>query len=207
MKFYARLLRLAQGRKKIEWLLPYVKGRRVLDLGCAGEEVLNFGDNWLHGHLAAAAEECLGLDHNEKAVFSLLKKGYQVIHSDVQNFTMDRSFDVVVAGDILEHLEDLKGFFESVKRALKDNGYLLVTTPNPWFILRFVRCWLKGDGGVNPDHVQWFCRGSIRELLRRYGFVIEKLEFGSSEPIFYYFFFLPPSLRHTSIFVVARKSP
>jgi len=205
MKLYARLLRLGRGEKKIEWLVPYVRGRCVLDLGCAGEGRLNFGDNWLHGHLAGSSKECLGLDHNEEAVLFLREKGYQVIHADVQNFTMDRRFDVVVAGDILEHLEDLKGFFESVKRVLKDKGYLLITTPNPWFFLRFIRCWLKGDGGANPDHVHWFCPRTIRELLRRYGFEVRRLEWGSSEPIFYRLRFLPQSLRHTSIFVVARK--
>lgn len=208
MKLYARLLGLGQGYKKIEWLLPYVQGRLVLDVGCAGGgKEAHLKDNWLHGHLVTTSQECVGLDHNKETTLFLRENGYKVFTADAQNFNLKRCFDVVVAGDLLEHLEDLKGFFTSVRRVLKNNGYLLITTPNPWFLSRFLRCWFKGDGGVNPDHVHWFCPGSIRELLRRYGFEIEKLEFGSSEPIFYYFFFLPPVLRHTSIFVAALKIP
>lgn len=205
MKFVARLLRLGQGYKKIEWILPYVRDRRVLDVGCAGEgKEAHLKDNWLHGHLVSTSQECVGLDHNEGT--DLLRElGYQVITADAQNFILERRFDVVVAGDVLEHLDDMKGFFTSVRRVLKNNGYLLITTPNALFFFRLLRCLLKGYGGVNPDHVHWFCPGSIQGLLQRYGFEIERLEWGSSEPIFYRLYFMPQALRHTSIFVVARK--
>jgi SAM-dependent methyltransferase len=206
MKLYAKLLGLGRGKKKIEWLLRYVQGKTVLHLGCVGEgERPELEENWVHRYLDADAKCCLGIDHNEKAILRLRQLGYNVIYGDAQSFMVDNKFDIVIAGDIIEHLEDLKGFFNATKLALKDDGYLLITTPNPWFILRFIRCWLKGDGGANPDHVCCFCPRTLRELLRRYGFIVERLEFGSSEPIFYHLIFLPRSLRHTSIFVAARK--
>jgi SAM-dependent methyltransferase len=208
MKLYAKLLRLGKGNKKIEWIIPYVKGLRVLDLGCAGEgEGAYLRDNWLHARLVAAADSCVGLDHNEEAIKNIKSRGYNAVSGDAQDFISEQSFDVVVAADVLEHLHDFKGFFASLRQCLKEDGRLIITTPNPWFFLRFMRCIVKRDGGVNPDHVVWFCAGSIRELLNRYGFDIEELQFGSSEPIFYKLGFFSPVLFHTSLFVAARKKP
>jgi SAM-dependent methyltransferase len=209
MKFYARLLGLGEGDKKIEWLLPYVKRQNVLDLGCVGEgEGAYYKDNWIHAHLAAAANYCLGLDNNNEAIYVVNSQGYNAIVGDAQDFTCEHPFDVVVAADILEHLHDWKGFFNSVRGALKQDGLLLITIPNAWFLLRFLRCILKGDGGVHPEHVAWFCSGSIIELIKRYGFEVDDIRFGSCEPILYRFSkYFWPVLCHTSIFVVARKKP
>jgi hypothetical protein len=59
---------------------------------------------------------------------------------------------------------------------------------------------------IGLDHVQWFYLRTLRKLLRRYGFEIENLEFGSGEARLYSYKFLPRVLRHTSVFVVAHKS-
>jgi SAM-dependent methyltransferase len=206
MGIHTKLLGLGKGSKKIEWMMPYIAKRRVLDLGCAGEdEVYRFTDNWLHGHLASAADYCMGLDSNEEVVKLMTEHGYNVILGDAQSFSIERECDVVVAADILEHLDDWKGFFKSVRKALKDEGYLLLCVPNPWFFLRFLRCVLKGDGGSHPQHTAWFCCETITGLLNRNGFGIEEIKFGSSEPIFYKVSYFRPVLFHTSIFVAARK--
>lgn len=124
---------------------------------------------------------------------------------DAQNFHFDATFDVVTACDVLEHLHDPRGFFQSVNNALTADGMLVLTVPNPWFFHRFARCLLKGNAGVNPDHVCWYCVDTIAEMLDRYGFEIVKLEYGSGEAFYYRLFMLPEILRHSSIFLVARK--
>jgi 2-polyprenyl-3-methyl-5-hydroxy-6-metoxy-1,4-benzoquinol methylase len=206
MKLYARILGLGEGSRKIDWILPFVKGRNVLDIGCGGMHDLSYQeDNWLHRHIVGVAQRCVGIENNNRIVENLKSIGYDVILGDAQKFTVDELYDVIVAGDVIEHLEDIKGFFISVREALKDDGYLILTTPNPWFFLRFLRCLLKGSGGAEPDHAFWLCTETLRNLLKRYGFEIEKMEFGSSEPIFYRIGSFRPGLFHTSIFVAARK--
>lgn len=207
MKFVLRLHSAGKGKKKIEWILPFVRNRKVLDIGCIGENKnIDEYEEWLHKYIAKEASYCLGLDHNEKAIASLNSKGYNIIKGDAQRFKVDNNFEVVVAADIIEHLEDLNGFFHSVSDALIDNGLLLIMTPNPWFYLRFFRCLFKGHGGVNPDHVHWFCQGTLAELVRRYGFEPIKIEFGSMEPAFYKINkIIPAVLAHTSIFLIAKK--
>lgn len=206
MGFISKLIGLGGGTKKIEWINQYVKNRNVLDIGCCGEgEMAYLKDNWLHGHIDSVASQCTGLDLNEKAINHLASLGYDVIAGNAQKFNLTTLFDVVVAADILEHLEDMKGFFISVSRVLSEDGYLIITTPNPWFLLRFISCIVKGYTYVNPDHVTWFCVSTVRELLSRYGYTIEKLDYGSSEAIFYNISFFRPILFHTSIFIAAKK--
>lgn len=212
MAFISSLWRRVLGigpdsRKKVEWLLPYAENRRVLDLGFAGEGGLVTGDpTWVHGHLNACAQKCLGLDHNREAVAFYRNLGYEVMAGDIQQISLEGEFDTVFACDVLEHLDDPKGFFESVTRVLAPDGYLVLTVPNPWFYLRFFRCLFKGSPGVNPDHVFWFCQDTIRELLRRYGFKIITMQLGSGQCALYRLFFLPKVLRHTSIFVAAKRN-
>jgi 2-polyprenyl-3-methyl-5-hydroxy-6-metoxy-1,4-benzoquinol methylase len=206
MGFFSKLFGLGGGTKKIEWINQYVKNRHVLDIGCCGEgEKAYLKDNWLHGHIKSVAGHCTGLDLNEKAINHLASLGYDVIAGNAQEFNLDNSFDVVVAADILEHLEDMKGFFASVSRVLSEDGYLIITTPNPWFLFIIINCIFKGYAYVNSDHVTWFCVSTVRELLSRYGYTIEKFEYGSSEPIFYRLGFFRPILFHTSIFIAAKK--
>ncbi len=194
-------------KKKVEFFMPYIRDRDVIDIGCASEGDKPYEkDTWIHQHVCSASSSCIGVDHNQKTVNELCELGYNVFLGDAQGISIDRQFNVVCAFDVIEHLEDLRKFFDNVHNVLEDDGKLLISVPNPWFFLRFLRCFIKGDGGVNPDHVYWFCPGTISELLRRFGFDVEKVEFGSGEPRLYSLFLFPKSLRHTSIFLVATKS-
>jgi len=207
MKLYARILGIGEGSEKVKWIIPFVKGKSVLDLGCVDEKEDAFkDDNWLHKNLSKHAEVCIGIDSNEAAINQLSLLGYQIYPGDVQNFDLNRKFDVIVAADILEHLDDLKGFFRCVHNALSDEGLLIITTPNPWFFLRFIRGIIKGDPGCNVNHVTWFCQQTLKELLKRNGFMVGKMTYGSSEALFYKIGRFRQLFFHTSIFCVAQKS-
>jgi 2-polyprenyl-3-methyl-5-hydroxy-6-metoxy-1,4-benzoquinol methylase len=207
MKLYARFFNIGKGFKKIDWILPYVHNKEVLEIGSVGsDENPSANEYWLHRAIAKNAKSCLGIDNNKALVTKLSQENYNIIYADAQNFNLSQVFDIIVAGDVIEHLEDPKGFLQCAHNHLKDNGLLLITTCNPWFFLRFLRCLIKGDGGVHADHTMWFCTNTLTQMLRRNNFKVEKIEFGSSEPIFYKFFFLPDVLSHTSIFAVAKKS-
>ena len=42
----------------------------------------------------------------------------------------DRSFDLIVAFEVIEHLEDWRGFLLEMRRLLAANGQFIVSTPN-----------------------------------------------------------------------------
>src|SRR5262245_30537546 len=66
----------------------------------------------------------------------------------------DRSFDVVVSVEVLEHVEEDERFVYHASRVLKPGGVFLMTTPN-------------GDycRNTNPDHKRHYTREQLRRLL------------------------------------------
>lgn len=200
---------LGGGMKKIEFILPYAENRNVLDLGVVQHDISKYElDNWMHRHLHRVARRCVGVDIVEEGIEVLRERGYDVRVGDAQNLHLEgietESFDLVVAGDLIEHLADSKGFFESVHRYLKPGGRFIVTTPNPWFALRFVQA-ARGNVYENVEHTCWYSMGTLREMLSRHGLEVERAVYGSSEPWLWRLRVVPEVMRHTSVFFVARR--
>lgn len=195
------------GMRRIEFVLPYVRDKDVLDIGVV-QHIPKATDqqNWLHRHIRDAARSCVGIDTAQEGIAKLQREGFDVRLADAQNFDLDSRFDVVVAGDIVEHLHDLRGFFTSVKAHLRANGRLILLTPNPWFWVGLLRA-AAGKPHVNPEHTAWYCIDTLTELISRFGFVTESATYGSSENFLWRAFFVPRTLRHTSIWVIATLKP
>ena len=192
---------------KIAFFVRHCEGRRVLDLGCVDHSKENWKSRfWLHKAIVSVARECTGLDYYEDGVASLREKGFNVIHGDAQRFSLPDRFEVVTAGDLIEHLPNLAGFLSSVNGALEENGMFAVTTPNPW-------CW-KYLGyhavygkltPVNREHVSWFCLQTLENLAERFGFEVNSYDYFSRRT-YERFFPLPSRLKHTTLAVVFRKT-
>lgn len=76
--------------------------------------------------------EVVGLDINEKAIKTCKRKGITALCQDVSELgpKYNNFFDVVIAGDIIEHIFDSDTFLENIYRVMKPNGRLILTTPN-----------------------------------------------------------------------------
>ena len=86
-------------------------------------------------------------------------------------------FDVVVAGDILEHLPEPELALARFRPLLKPGGLLLVSLPNVAnvtvrFGLLFGRFPLSDRGILDRTHLRFFTRRTGRELLERHGFAV-----------------------------------
>ena len=55
------------------------------------------------------------------------------------------TFDAIIAIEIIEHLENPLAFIRECKKVLKDNGYLLISTPNILCSESLIQ-WLRGGG-------------------------------------------------------------
>ena len=116
------------------------KNARVLDLG-AGEGA--FSHRLLDAGLQVSAAE--------------LEPGRFRLHVPCQNINLNDDFhdkwndkfDLVVAIEILEHLNDPRHFISQCLQTLKPNGYLLVTSPN-------TESWLSRIRFLRDGHFLWF---------------------------------------------------
>ena len=98
----------------------------------------------------------------------------------------DESFDVVVLGEVIEHFtSDPVGCLEKARRVLKEDGMLIVTTPNSLSAVNRIKRFLgQGDRLTYQSpvmvsgnrylygHHRLFCMDELQELLEKAGYQV-----------------------------------
>lgn len=141
----------------------YAKSRikstdEVIEVG-SGE---GYGTNLLSG----AAARVVGLDIDKATVEHASKK----YASDKVRFALydgsaipfaDRSFDVAVSFQVIEHIRDDAGHVAEIRRILKPGGVLVLTTPNRNYRLH------PGQKPWNRFHIREYDPHQLEATLRR----------------------------------------
>jgi hypothetical protein len=93
--------------------------------------------------------------------------------SDVTSDTIEGTFDIIVAGELIEHLGRPESSSSSVGATWLLAGGLVLTTPNPYYLDR-VRDALLGGSRENKDHVSLWFAGGIAEMVEREGLRLDR---------------------------------
>ncbi|HEY1368715.1 MAG TPA: methyltransferase domain-containing protein [Gaiellaceae bacterium] len=169
---------------RTEVVLGLVRGRRVIDLGFVDEGQMTAKRerrSWLHELVRNAAREAVGIDADADGVARARTLGFDAHAADVENAASLRSLelepaDVVIAGELLEHLDLPGAFLEAVKALVVPGGVLVLTTPNAHGLTN-VLAGLAGRELVNADHVAWLSWRTLTTLLGRHGWRLDELAF------------------------------
>lgn len=153
-----------------------VRGKVVLDVGCVQHSADNQdSDTWLHRYLVRSAASVLGVDIIQTEVARLSDRGYKVICADAVSLDLDEAFDVITAGEIIEHLDEPGAFLRNMEKHLRDEGMLVLTTPNVFFGVHFIESLVMSPyRRWNPEHVAWYCYFTLENLLTRNGFYMDR---------------------------------
>ncbi len=171
---------IAWSDHSIKFYVEQARGRDVLDIGCVMHNPENYKSQyWIHKALKGVAKTLVGIDLYDEGVQYLRSRGYNIVTADAQNFDLGKQFDVIVAGDVMEHLENFQGFIDCCKKHLRPDGVILVSTPNPWYWRYIIKAALMPEFRSNPEHTMWFCPRTLRQLFNRHDFDIVSLSFGS----------------------------
>ena len=136
------------------------RGKRVLDAGC--------GAGYGSAELAQAADRVVGIDCAAEAV-EFARANYRLPNLQFEQASCtglphpDGSFDLVVAFEVIEHLENWRAFLAEARRVLAASGQFIVSTPNKLYYTES-----RGHEGANPFHVHEFdfteFRGELRSV-------------------------------------------
>lgn len=197
---------IAWSDSKIKFVTDRCRGKSVLDLGCVQHDA-RFAENkfWLHKAIHNVATDVLGLDLHREGVETLVAKGYDMVHGDAQDFDFDRTFEVIVAGDLIEHLSNFGGFLDSAARHMDANSQLIICTPNPWHWHKVIKA-AMGPVPVNEEHTCWMCPQTLAQLAERSGLLVDHVEYGSMR-LKDSFLPLPKRLRHASWYAALKRAP
>ncbi|MDZ7638842.1 MAG: methyltransferase domain-containing protein [Bryobacterales bacterium] len=134
-------------------------GKRCLDAGCG----LGYGT----AMLGAAGASAVGVDVDVETVEAARQSngapGVSFSAADVAVLPFpDGCFELCVSFEVIEHLENWKGFLEEIARVTARNGLALISTPN-----RDYYAASRGDSGPNPFHVHEFAYMEFISALRQ----------------------------------------
>jgi SAM-dependent methyltransferase len=159
-------------------ILKWVKGPKVLDIGCTSHKIEIESPGWLHGRLRERFPDVVGIDISRENVESLRKAGFTNLSvQSAESFELQDKFDTVIAGELIEHLANPGMFLQQAQRHLKDGGAVVLTTPNPFSVAYFLYAFLKFPRTCqNLEHTCWFCPRTMTELAKRAGFKVSHFE-------------------------------
>jgi SAM-dependent methyltransferase len=140
-------------------LARHCAGRDVLEAGC--------GEGYGADLIAAVAHRVTAVDYDEATVAHVRTRypHVEVIHGNLAELPLpDRSFDVVVNFQVIEHLWDQPQFVRECARVLRPSGLLMMSTPNR------ITFSPGRDVPINPFHTRELNAAELTALLSDAGF-------------------------------------
>jgi 2-polyprenyl-3-methyl-5-hydroxy-6-metoxy-1,4-benzoquinol methylase len=153
---------------QLQSLLNNIKGRTpsLLDIGCGtGKNLTAF----------LKFSEAYGIDSSMEAIQFCLKRGLTNIA--LQDLSKDhlrenpfgKKFDFITMLDVVEHIDDDVQCLSTISKWLTEEGLLFLTVP--------AYQWLWSGEDYISYHVRRYSRKHLAEIVRKAGFVIEKISY------------------------------
>lgn len=163
---------------RIDFILENIpdKNLHILDIGCwDGSYAIRY---------KKATNIVYGIESSKTAALKALTKSILVEQGNFmdKDFFGNRQFDVVVAGEIIEHVFDTDLFLQKIRKILVAGGTLIITTPNVASLPRRILLLL----GINPllenrvmvgesvGHIRYFTFADMHKILQYNKFEIIK---------------------------------
>lgn len=157
----------------IDLLKNIPKNSKILDIGCSSGIFLKDLEN-----IGFHPDNLFGIDISEKAILNSKKNGLlNTFVMDAQNITLSQKFDIIIASDCLEHLENDEKALSNWNTLLNKNGKMYV------FVPAFMNLWSYHDE-VNM-HFRRYTKNNLRSKMKNENLEIVKSSYWN------FFLFVP----------------
>lgn len=157
-----------------------LENKDILDLGCGTGGAARF--------LQPFGNRVSGINASEEEAAIARRHMQQVLVADLDALETlpfaPQSFDVVLLGDILEHLKYPFALLKAVKTVLRPGGCIYVSLPNVANVvvrlnLLFGRFQYEDSGILDMTHLRFFTIASARQLVEQAGFTITRQQYSN----------------------------
>jgi len=138
--------------------LDFVKNKIVVDIAC--------GEGYGSSILSKIANQVIGIDIDENTIFEAKSKyknqNLSFLVGRADSIPVDaKSVDIVVSYETLEHHDKHDEMYSEIKRILKNDGILIISTPDK-------RYYSDIKNRVNPFHIKELYLNEFRELTSKF---------------------------------------
>lgn len=134
-----------------------LKNSHILEIGCG-----TGGNIEILSHFG----EVVGLDNSPEAIKFCQERGFRnCLLGEAENINFpEKSFDLIMALDLLEHIEDEQKMLKETRRVLKDDGRLLIMVPAYQFL------WSEHDEALH--HKRRYSLGGLNLVIKKADFKV-----------------------------------
>ena len=169
----------AHTRRDLIGMIPEASEMKVLEVGCGrGHTLMALKES---GYAAeTVGVELFPLARTEEEIRGVDRYIVGNIETDELNLPRDY-FDIVICGDVLEHLTDPWATVARLLDLLREDGLLVASVPNVREVRTLFNVVIRGDfayqseGVLDRTHLRFFCKRNIFDLLTVAGGTIERV--------------------------------
>lgn len=157
----------------LDSLLDEIDYSSVLDAGC--------GEGYICEHIYQAgvltgnSKFIVGTDISEEVIDTAKRNNPSILFKTNSIYQMDEknnSFDLVIAMEVLEHLQNPNAALDELFRIT--SKYVLLSVPNEpiWRVANFIRGKYLRQGGNTPGHIQHWTKNQFINIIKDHGDLI-----------------------------------
>lgn len=184
-----------------EIIKKLIENKNVLDIGSIGQTDLYSLWNLypLFNVKSITGIDIEEITNENKKLFNITTPHFssEIVTGDMETYSFNKEFDVIIAGDVIEHVQNQGLFLSNIHKHLTKDGILIITTPNAKWPTVFLK--------PNLTHALWHDIYTLERILKITGFKIDNTRYyyGNKKN---YNFFVRILTQRQSILLVASKS-
>jgi len=159
--------------KIVDFIEPYLGNKKIkiLDIGCATGALLSVFK--LRRYL-----DLWGIDPSPSCVKAVRKLyGIKASIDSIASLKTNKKFDLIILSAVLEHLVDFDSSMRKIRSLLNKGGLLFVGVPDAERFDKFISAPFQQ---FSVEHINYFSRLSLQNLLGSFGFEVVKTKKGKS---------------------------
>jgi trans-aconitate methyltransferase len=155
---------------RIDYVVDNCRSKRVLDLGCWDETALYKKETpfWLHDRIKKVAKSVIGIDSSPSLPNGGIHLGNStILKGSVTDKQLISKFDidVIVAGELIEHLPNTFEFFLLLKEVHPGKRFLC-TTPNATSLSNIILGIFKRES-THQDHLSIYSYKTLNTICKK----------------------------------------